>query len=263
MTQRKKRTTRKGEEATQNKKRKRRKKSHFFLNFFIVIAVLAGMVVFAASDFFAIDKVAVIHNNNYTKDEIVALSKIKTGENIFWFYLHKGDVRKAMEGDSYIDTVSVGIKLPGTVLLDVDERAEIAAVPLDNKYILIDKEGYVLRTTDKEPKLTLLVGLTITGMEEGHTLSVEQKSLFAETLTMLNTMESSDLFFKRIDISDVVIKAYIYDKLICKGTPENILDSMNSGNLQIILFDLYKKEISHGTINVGADKVCSFSPTIE
>jgi cell division protein FtsQ len=168
-----------------------------------------------------------------------------------------------MEGDSYIDTVNVSIQLPDTVLLDVDERAEVASVPLDDKYILIDNEGYVLRTTEVEPKLTLLVGLTITGMEEGRPLMVEQKSIFTETLTMLNTMESSDLFFKRIDISDVIIKAYIYDKLICKGTPENILSSMNTGNLQIILYDLYKKGISHGTVNVGADKVCSFSPKVE
>lgn len=250
-------------ENTQKSKRKRRKKSHFFRNFFIVLLLLGGLGWFASSDFFAIDKISVIHNNNYTKEEIIAMSEIEMGGNLFWFYLNKGDVRDAMEGDSYIDTVKVGIKLPGTVLLDVDERAEVAAVPLDDKYILIDNEGYVLRTTDEEPKLTLLVGLTITGMEEGRLLSVEQKSLFAETLSMLNTIEDNDLFFKRIDISDVIIKAYIYDKLICKGTPENILNSMDTGNLQIILYDLYKKGISHGTINVGADKVCSFSPSVE
>lgn len=263
MTQKSGKINGKSRENPQKKKRKRRKKSHFFLNFFIVILLLAGLGWFLSSDFFAIDKIAVIHNNNYTKQEITDMSKIKKGENIFWFFVHKSDVRDAMEGDSYIDTVKVGIKLPGTVLLDVDERAEVAAVPLDNKYILIDNEGYVLRTTNKEPKLTLLVGLTITGMKEGRPLSVEQKSLFAETLSMLNTIESSDLFFKRIDISDVIIKAYIYDKLICKGTPENILNSMDTGNLQIILYDLYKKGISRGTINVGADKVCSFSPSVE
>lgn len=263
MTDAKGKTKRKVDEKSKNKKRKRRRKSHFFLNLFISFILLMGLGWFVSSDFFAIDKISVIHNNNYTKEETVALSKIKTGQNIFWFYLHKGDVSKTMEGDSYIDTVKVGIKLPKTVILDVDERSEVAAVPLDTKYILIDNEGYVLRTTEKEPKLTLLVGLTITGIQEGRPLTVEQKSLFAETLTMLNTMKNSDLFFKRIDISEVIIKAYIYDELICKGTPENILNSMNTGNLQIILYDLYKKGISHGTINVGADKVCSFSPSVE
>ena len=263
MTETKRINNRKLEEKSKSKKRKKRRKSHFFLNLFLSLLLLAGLGWFVSSDFFAIDKISVIHNHNYTKQEIIALSKITTGKNIFWFYFHKGDVSKTMEGDSYIDSVKVGIKLPGTVLLDVDERAEMAAVPLDTKFILIDNEGYVLRTTEKEPKLTLLVGLTITDIKQGKPLAVEQKSLFAETLTMLNTMKNSDLFFKRIDISEVIIKAYIYDKLICKGTPENILNSMNTGNLQIILYDLYKKGISHGTINVGADKVCSFSPSVE
>jgi cell division protein FtsQ len=247
----------------QKKKKRKRRKKHFFLNFILVLLLLGGIGWFLSSDFFAIDKISVLHNNNYTKDEIVKMSKIKTGENIFAFFFQKGKISATLEGDSYIDSVKVSIKLPGTVLLDVNERAEVAAVPLDNKYILIDNQGYVLRTTDKEPKLTLLVGLTITGMKEGKPLEVEQKSLFDETLTMLKTIESNDLFFKRIDISEVIIKAYIYDKLICKGTPENILNSMNTGNLQIILYDLYKKGISRGTINVGADKVCSFSPRVE
>lgn len=255
--------TNKSKENQQKKKRKRRRKKHFFLNFFLVLLLLAGIGWFLSSDFFAIDKISVLHNNNYTKDEIVKMSKIKTGGNIFAFFFQKGKVTTRLEGDSYIDSVKVHIKLPGTVLLDVNERAEVAAVPLDNKYILIDNQGYVLRTTDKEPKLTLLVGLTITGMKEGKPLEVEQKNLFSETLTMLKTIESSDLFFKKIDISEVIIKAYIYDTLICKGTPENILNSMNTGNLQIILYDLYKKGISRGTINVGADKVCSFSPKTE
>jgi len=263
MTQKNSKVSERTAAKPRKKKGKKRRKSHFFLNFFIVLLCLGALGWFLSSNFFAIDNVTVRNNNNYTKAEIVSMSEIKMGENIFWFYLHKGDVQKAMEGDSYIDTVKVSIKLPGTVKLDVDERSEVAAVPLDDKYILIDNEGYVLRTTDKEPKLTLLVGLTITGMEEGRPLAVEQKSLFAETLTMLNTIESSDLFFKRIDISDVIIKAYIYDELICKGTPENILKSMDTGNLQIILYDLYKKGINHGTINVGADKVCSFSPSVE
>ncbi len=248
---------------TPNKKRKKRKKKHYLLKFTIVVLLLGGLGWFMSSDFFAIDKISVSHNNNYTKDEIVKLSGIKEGSNLFALFLHKGKVRDTMEGDSYIDGVKISIRLPGTVLLDVDERTEMAAVPLKNKYILIDNEGYVLGTTEKEPKLTLLVGLTITGMEKGKILSVKEKSLLDETLVMLKTMESSDLFFKKIDISEVIIKAYIYDKLICKGTPENIMKSMKSGSLQIILYDLYKKEISRGTVNVGADKICSFSPSLE
>lgn len=244
-------------------KKKKRKKKRYLLKFlvFLIFAVCLGA--FLASDFFGIDRISVNNNNNYTKQEIVEMSGIKEGTNLFAFFFQKGEVRKTMEGDSYIDTVRISLKLPRTVILDVDERKEIAAVPLDDRFILIDSEGYVLRSTDREEKLTLLVGLTITGMKEGRPLETEQDSLFEETLSMLRTIESNDLFFKKIDISEVVIKAYIFDHLVCKGTPENITESIETGNLQIILFDLYKKDISRGTINVGEGKYCSFSPDLE
>ena len=257
------RTIRRPESAGVQKKRKKRKKKRYLLKFFLFLCAAAAIGVFLASDFFAVDQISVLHNNNYTKQEIVEMSGVQTGTNLFAFWFSKGKVKERMEGDSYIDTVDVSVRLPGTVVLAVDERREIAAVPLDDRYILIDNEGYVLRSADKEPQLTLLVGLTITGMEEGRPLQTEEASLFAETLSMLRTIESSDLFFKKIDISEVVIRAYIYDRLVCKGTPENITRSMETGNLQIILYDLYKKGINRGTINVGEGEVCAFSPNLE
>jgi cell division protein FtsQ len=251
------------EAAGTQKKKKKRKKKRYLLKFFLFLCAAAALGAFLASDFFAVDNISVLHNNNYTKQEIVEMSGIKAGTNLFAAWFEKGKVRERMEGDSYIDTVDVSIKLPGTVVLNVDERREIAAVPLDDKYILIDNEGYVLRSVAEEPQLTLLVGLTITGMKEGRPLQTEEASLFEETLSMLRTIESSDLYFKKIDISEVVIKAYIYDRLVCKGTPENITHSMETGNLQIILYDLYKKGINRGTINVGEGEVCAFSPNLD
>jgi cell division septal protein FtsQ len=83
MTQSSRKANQQSREKTKSKKKKR-KKSHFFLNFFIVLLLLGGLAWFASSDFFAIDKISVIHNNNYTKDEIIAMSEVKTGRNIFW-----------------------------------------------------------------------------------------------------------------------------------------------------------------------------------
>jgi cell division septal protein FtsQ len=84
MTQKNIKTNQRSKGNTPNKK-KRRKKSHFFLNFFIVLLLIGGLAWFVSSDFFAIDKISVIHNNNYTKDEIIAMSEIKTGRNLSGF----------------------------------------------------------------------------------------------------------------------------------------------------------------------------------
>jgi len=65
--------------------------------------------------------------------------------------------------------------------------------------------------------------------------------------------------FKKIDISAVRVRAYIYDKLVCVGTPETIISNLNSGGLQKVLFELYSQGVERGTITVGADGSCAFS----
>ena len=84
--------------------------------------------------------------------------------------------------------------------------------------------------------------------------------MLADTLNMLKVMKESDLFFKKIEVTNVTVNAYIYDTLICRGLPQNILSAMESGNLQAVLVDLYNKGLKHGVINIGDKNYCAFTP---
>ncbi|HYE69405.1 MAG TPA: hypothetical protein VEA58_12385, partial [Anaerovoracaceae bacterium] len=152
-------------------------------------------------------------------------------------------------------------KLPAEVVIIVEERKEDAAVPYGNKYIIIDNEGMVLRIADQEPALTLLLGMTIKNMEPGTPLEVEDNTALTDTLKLLEEVKEHELFFKKIDISSIMIKAYIYDQLVCEGKPDDILDNLDS--LQEVLYDLYTKGIERGVIKMGSDKYFSFSPLVE
>ncbi|HVI39416.1 MAG TPA: hypothetical protein VM577_02055, partial [Anaerovoracaceae bacterium] len=134
-------------------------------------------------------------------------------------------------------------------------------VPYGNKYIIIDNEGMVLRQADQEPALTLLLGMTVKNMKPGTPLEVEDNSSLTDTLKLLEDVKKHELFFKKIDISKIVIKAYIYDQLICEGTPDDIRNNLDS--LQDVLYDLYTKGIERGVIKMGSDKYFSFSPLVE
>ena len=80
------------------------------------------------------------------------------------------------------------------------------------------------------------------------------------TLAMLDTMEDGDIFFKKIDVSRVIIKAYIYDTLIVKGTPKQMTKAIESGDLQKVVNNLLKNDTTRGTINLGNHNYMSFSP---
>lgn len=247
-------------EAKPRKKKKRRKK-HYFLRFLIFAALCVGLYYFANSEFFDVQKIAVENNSYYTNEQVIQLAEAKVGENLF--KVKTRGMKEKLLADAYIKGVNIKKKLPGTIVISVEERKEAAAIPYGEKYVLIDIDGMVLRKTDTAPELTILEGLTIKSIEPGTPLEVEEAYVLTDTLGMLQTMEETDMFFKKIDISRVMIKAYIYDYLLCQGTPENILASMKSGDLQAVLYDLYTKNTERGVISVGNDNYISFSPAIE
>lgn len=241
------------------RKKKKRKKKRYLLKFLVLAAIITGLYFFFTSSLFDIQKIAVENNHYYTVEQVISLAGAKTGENLFEVSLK--DMKKKLLADPYIKNVKLKRKLPAQVAIIVEERKEDAAIPYGNRYIIIDGEGMVLRKSEVEPALTLLLGMTVKNMEPGTPLEVEENSALTDTLKLLREVKKHELYFKKIDISSIVIKAYIYDQLICEGTPENILNNLDS--LQEVLYDLYAKGIERGVIKMGSDEYFSFSPLVE
>lgn len=243
------------------RKKKKRKKKNYLLRLLVIIAVGAGLYFLITSELFDVDSVKIENNSYYTVEQVKDKAGVKIGENIF--KLKKNDIKDKLLKDPYFENVMIKRKLPSTIVINVTERTEQAAVPNKGAYIIIDPNGLVLRKADAEPKITIIEGLTLKKAKAGKPLEVEENSILTDTLGMLESMEDSDLFFKKIDISNVVIKAHIYDQLICEGTPENLAESIKNGNLEKTLYEMYNKGIERGIIKIGSDNYCSFDPNVE
>jgi len=248
------------EETAVKKKRRRRRKNHL-LNLLIVAALGVGAYYWLSSPMFDVQKIVVENNHHYTKGQIISMAEAQTGQNIF--STDTGAMKALLLEDPYIKNARVKRSLTDTIVIQVGERKEAACVPYANQFIIIDGEGLVLRKSDIEPRLPLLVGMTIKTMEDGKPLEVEETATLTGALGILDTMENADYYFKKIDISNVVAKVYIYDQLVCQGIPEHILESMRNGNLKRVLSDLYTNGIERGIISVGRSDYFSFDPMTE
>ena len=245
---------------TSKKKKKKRRKKHYLLRFLVVVAIVAGLYKFVSSDFFRVTEIQVAGNRYYTASQIIEISGLQTGYNIF-FETKTRPAREALLSDPYISLASVK-KIPrGTLRIEVEERTEYAAVPYDGAYVLIDSTGMVLRVSDQVPALPLLAGMVITDMTPGSPLKVEQPYLLTDTLELISVMEENDVFFKQINFSTVIVRAYIFDNLYCQGEPAEI--KKNMGQIHRLLQELYKQDITHGIIVVGSDGYLTFNPQEE
>ncbi len=245
------------------KKKKKRRKKHYFLRLVVIVLLIVGVIMLLNSSVFNLKKIKVEGNNYFTSEQVIERSGAKVGTNLI-FDIDKKDIEKALLKDPYVKEVRISRNLPGTLVITVVEREEAAAVPYADSFVITDEDGLVLRTTEVEPKLPLLIGLTIKSMETGKALEVEENSVLNGTLSLIGSMHDSDVFFKKIDISKVMVKAYVYDYLICQGMPEDIEKALSDGTLQNMLYQLYSGGIERGTISVTADTAnMAFSPLYE
>jgi len=241
------------------KKKKKRRKKHYFLRFLIFIALAAGAVFALRSELFNVTSFDINGNNFYTAAQIQELSGLKTGENMFKQKF--APAKEALLADPYIRNVSFKRVPMSTIRIDIEERTEYACVPCDGKYLLIDNEGMVLRVSDELPVLPLLEGMKINDSTPGKPLDIDQSYLLTNTLEILSVMEENDMYFKKINFSSVIVKAYITDDLYCEGKPENITAQMAA--IKRLVADQYTLGITRGVIKVGKDNYIAFSPNID
>ena len=238
---------------------KRRRKARPLLGFLVFCLLLFGGYKFLMSDFFTVRNIEVEGNHYLTKAQVIADSGLETGWNLFT--TKTVPAKAALLEDPYIKLVDIRKQPRDTIVIRIDEREDYAAVPYGEDYIIIDSEGFVLRVTDIEPILPLLEGMTVRDMTPGSALQTEEMYLLTDTLDLLSVVDDHDIYFKRINFSTVVVKAYIYDQLYCEGTPSNIKANMT--NISLLVQQLYNEDITKGVIKVGKNSYLSYSPQIE
>ncbi len=245
-----------------DRERKVYRKKHYFLRFLAVAAAAALIYLFLRSDYFSVKHFEVEGNSYYTDKEVLTMARANEGENII-FDVKLSEMEDNLLKDPYFVEVKAHRKLPSTLIFTITERSQTAAVKYGDSYIVMDENGIVLRKTDMAPEITLLTGLTISKMNVGEKLETEEADSLSITLRMLNAMNEGDIYFKRIDVSKVMIRCYIYDTFIVKGTPSEILSAIRSGELQKVVATLFDQGISRGTIKMGGSDYMSFSPDID
>ncbi len=242
------------------RKKKKRRKKRPFLTLFIIVLVIVGAVLLLKSSIFSVTEIRVEGNRYFTPSQVIDLSGVETGKNLIFEVKSRAAVKNLLTSP-YVRNAKITKKLPGTVLIELEEREEYAAVASGGSYIVIDPEGTVLRTADEEPKITVLEGIEVASAEEGKPLKAQQSYMLTGTLKILEETGKIDFYFKKIYFSSAVVKAYIYDHYYCEGTPDGIL--ANLPDIKKLAEEHYKQGINKGVIKMGNGGELFFDPRID
>ncbi|MDR1496028.1 MAG: FtsQ-type POTRA domain-containing protein [Clostridiales Family XIII bacterium] len=237
--------------------KKKRRKKNFFLAIVVVILILVGLYFGATSDIFSIDNISVKSSGqHFTIAKVAELSGIKKGDNLW--KTRTGKAEERLKKDPYIENAEIKRRLPGTIEITIDEREENYVIRVGDGFAVMDWSGMVLRLAGKAPEAPLIEGVEADKAATGSAIEVSRELLLADIVKLLEDTERSGLYFKRVNVTDVGVVAYIYDTLSVKGRLENVDDGLDK--VKLVMLDLMKQKIKRGTIIVGESGNCTFSP---
>lgn len=244
---------------SKKKRKKKRRKKHYMLRLALILAAAAAFVLLLRSPLFDISVIEVEGNQLMSDGEIIKMTGVKEGDNLFSISSRK--VKAKLKKNAYIASAGIDRKIPDTYVIKIEEKIPTLAVKYKSKYVILDEEGRAIDYAEDVRGATVLTGVSVSKYEIGEIPAVNDGCDFTALLNMINKVNESGLYFKRIEmLTATSVKANITDTLLCQGECINIAE--NTEELKAAIYDLGQKQVSRGVINVSGDGYASFNPVI-
>lgn len=210
------------------KRRKKKKIKKLFMLFIMLMSLFVTLCL--KLPYFNIKNVQVSGNKNISQKDIISLSNLKVGNNIFYINLKDGESN--ILSNPYISNVTITRKLPANIIINVKEREAVFYNNIENEYFIVDKDGVVLqkRNDIKDMKLVKLAGFDYSKCEVGKLLKDNDKRKIDAVIALGDIVRNNKISqgLTLIDLNNSVdINAYYGDICIKFGSAEDIDKKFN------------------------------------
>lgn len=259
--QKKQQETQQKNKQEQKKKMKKQKRMKTILKVVTLLFLLTGATIFAfVSPIFNVQEIEVLQNNQVSKEEILSLSGLQVGQNLFQF--RTSQVKKAIQENAYIDMVKITRKIPNKIQISVVEREKKFSLEFLNGYAYLNNQGYILEISNDQLDLPILQGAS-TPEEKivaGERLEKEDLEKLGMVIQIMDACKTCELDNKVTSIdmnnkSEYSIYIEEEKKTIYLGEASNLSNKMLW--VQAIMEDNKGKE---GEIFVNGDLNNKFKP---
>lgn len=218
------------------KQSKKNKKNLKIIKWTCILAIIAIIVIlFMMSSIFNITQIIVSNNNKISSEEIINLSTLTIGVNMF--KTTNKTIRNNIKTNPYIEDVQIKRSLNGIVTLKVEERIPTYMLKFANSYVYINNQGYMLEISETPLDLPIITGfLTSTeNIKEGNRLDVEDLKKLEDVIKIMESAKNNSL-------ADIITTIDISESANYKLTIESELKTVQFGDATNINIKILKIE---------------------
>lgn len=194
----------------------------------ILIALLIGSIIFVMmTPIFDIANINITGNEKITNEEIINLTEINIGENIYKINLK--NIKKKVKINAYIENVEIKRKLPNTINIAVKERKPKYMLQYGNEMAYISSQGYILEISQEVLKLPIILGYKTPSeqIEPGNRLNEEDLNKLEKVIRIMDSANANG-------IADLITKINIENK-------ENFVIILEDRKITVYLGDMEKE----------------------
>lgn len=199
--------TKKSKKTNKTKKEKpktKSKKLKFVKWIVLIILLIIALILFLRSSVFNIKEIVVLNNNRVSSEQIITLSELETGTNMF--KLAKSKISKNIKANPYVEKVKIKRGITGTVTLDITERVPTYMLKFSNAYVYINNQGYMLEISETPLELPIITGFSTDPelIKEGNRLSIEDLVKLEDVIKITESAKLNSLanLITQIDITN-------------------------------------------------------------
>ena len=238
----------------QLKKQKKLKRIKKILKIVFLLVLIIGATVFTmCSPIFNIKDIKVLNNKIVSSENIVSLSGLNIGENLFKF--SEKDTKNRIKENSYVEDVKIKRVIPNEVQIEIVEREPRFSISILGSYAYISTQGYILEKCQNELNLLVINGISTSEekIEEGKRLEEKDLEKLEVVLKIMDILKENEIDSKitSIDINnenDYIIVIQEELKTIHLGDDSNL-----NNKILYALSIMEKEKEKEGTIYVNGD----------
>ena len=210
------------------KKEKRKKRIFSFIKWVLIITiVVGGLLALMLSPLFKIEKITVEVNSRLSAEDIISLSQIENGQNLF--LVNNNNAIKNIKTNPYIEKIKINKKLPDHIQIVVKERKATYSLKCNETYMYINNQGYILEEAETANGLPEIISYktSIDDMKVGNRLSIEDLETLGTILKIMELANSNEIgnLITSIDIgakNDIILNLDSEGKIVHLGNSSDI-----------------------------------------
>ena len=172
--------------------------------FLILILLIIAIIFVLSSSLFNIKSINVLNNNILSNEDIISLSNINIGQNIF--KINKNASIDHLKENAYIEEVNISRKLTNTLEINVKERKRKYMLQFADSYVYINNQGYMLEISTEKLDLPIITGFKtdLSNVKPGERLEVDDLKKLDMVIKIVETANVNNIgnLITKVEVSD-------------------------------------------------------------